>query len=243
MLARYGDQMLFFKDKELASSMTTTNRFFRWFDTPSAAEGTAKSDFDPRRLLEGKMTVYCVVPPEHVTAQMGQLRLWIDAMRRVCVTGGLGNRHDVHFVLDETSSLGHLKVLEDAIDKFRKYRVKLQFYYQTFAQLKKCWPGGQEGNLLGNTTQVFLNIHDDPEAAKYCSERLGEWTQVVSSGGRGSGTSHQTSAQGGSSGSSTNASDNWQLAARKLLQPPKSSPSTSGSPYRSRRASRRSGPR
>lgn len=222
MLARMGGQLSFFKDKELASTLTTTNRYLRFLDTIAISENTKQSSFNPADLLTGKMTVYLILPPEHMRAQSPLLRLWIGSMLRAVVKGGLQEKTKVHFVIDEAASLGRLDALDDAVDKFRGYGVRLQLYYQSLGQLKKCWPDGQDQTLLSNVTQVFFGVNDQP-TAEYVSARLGEETIIVTSGGTSSGTSRQSShQQGGGSHSystSTNTNDNWQQLGRKLLKP------------------------
>ncbi len=219
MLARLGHQLTHFKDKELGSTLTTTNRFLRFLDTLAVFDSTRTSSFNPADLLKGKMTVYLVIPPEHMTAQSALLRLWIGSMLRAVVRGGLQDKRKVHFILDEAASLGHMGALDDAVDKYRGYGVRLQLYYQSLGQLKRCWPEGQDQTLLSNVTQVFFGVNDN-ETAKYVSERLGKETIVVASGGTSSSTSYQSSQQGqGSSSRSTSGNDNWQQSGRELLQP------------------------
>jgi type IV secretion system protein VirD4 len=126
---------------------------------------------------------------------------------------------NVTFVLDEAASLGRMDALDDAVDKYRGYGVRLQFYYQSVSQLRKCFPDGQEQTLLSNVSQVFFGLND-LVTAEYVSNRLGEQTIVVSSGGTGSGTSRQMSGNNQSStGSSTNENSNWSQMGRKLLKP------------------------
>jgi type IV secretion system protein VirD4 len=127
-----------------------------------------------------------------------------------------------HFILDEAASLGHLEAVDDAVDKYRGYGVRLQFYFQSLGQLKKCFPEGQEQTLLSNTTQIYFGVNDN-QTAEQVSSRLGESTIIVESGGRSSGnssnwSSSQQGAQHGSSGSD-NSSSNWAQQARKLLKP------------------------
>ncbi len=114
--------------------------------------------------------------------------------------------------------MGQLSQLEDAVDKYRSYGVRLQLYYQSLGQLKKCFPEGQDQTLLSNVTQVFFGVND-PQTAEYVSTRLGEETIAVSSGGVSTGVTRQTSEDGrGSSSYSHNDSDNWQQSGRKLLK-------------------------
>jgi type IV secretion system protein VirD4 len=97
--------------------------------------------------------------------------------------------------------------------------VRLQFYYQSLGQLKKCFPEGQDQTLLSNTSQVFFGVND-PQTAEYVSARLGEETIVVDSGGSGSGKSVQVpGATPGSTSHSENWNSGWQQQARKLLKP------------------------
>ena len=126
---------------------------------------------------------------------------------------------NVSFVLDEAASLGRMDALEDAVDKYRGYGVRLQFYFQSVSQLRKCFPDGQEQTLLSNVSQVFFGTNDLP-TAEYVSNRLGEHTIVVSSGGTGTGTSQQMSGKGDSSNTrSNNENSNWSQMGRKLLKP------------------------
>src|SRR6185437_12001049 len=77
MLARWGGQLEHLKGDELASVMSTCNRHLRFLDTPAIAESTGSSSFDPARLRKGKLTIYLVLPPEHMRAQSALLRTWI----------------------------------------------------------------------------------------------------------------------------------------------------------------------
>lgn len=187
------------------------------------------SSFDPAELRSGKLTVYLILPPNHMRAQSALLRMWISSQLRAVVAGGLQERRLTHWILDEAASLGHLESLEDAIDKYRGYGVRLQFYFQSMGQLKKCFPDGGDQTLLTNTTQVFMGVNDQglPGGAgtgDYVSARLGDQTVVVDSGGTSTGRSSQSSSGGGGSGSksvghSSNGSANWAQQVRRLLQP------------------------
>ena len=218
MLARMGHDLTRFKDKELGSVLTTTQRFCRFLDTLAIADSTTTSSFDPADLLRGKMTVYLVLPPEHMRAQSPLLRMWIGSLLRAVVRGGLQEANQVHFILDEAASLGHLESLDDAVDKYRAYAVRLQFFYQSLGQLKKCFPDGQDQTLLSNVSQIFFGVND-LQTAEYVSNRLGEGTIVLRSGGTGTGTSHQSSTRGDNSSSySSNENHNWAQHGRKLLK-------------------------
>ena len=125
----------------------------------------------------------------------------------------------MHFVLDEAASLGHLESLDDAVDKYRGYGVRLIFMYQSLGQLRKCFPEGQDQTLLSNVTQVFFGVNDQP-TADYVSNRLGDETIIVESGGSSRGVSRQYSynSLGDNHNHSWNTTNNWQQQGRKLLK-------------------------
>jgi type IV secretion system protein VirD4 len=129
----------------------------------------------------------------------------------------------VHFLCDEASSLGRMEQISDVLAIGRGYGIRMQLYYHDLGQLRKCWPDGADQTLLANTTQVFFGVNDQ-STAEYVSNRLGEHTLVVASGGTSTGNSYQSSSspqgQGSSSTShSSNTSHNWSQIARKLLKP------------------------
>jgi type IV secretion system protein VirD4 len=217
MLRRLGHQLTHYKDKELSSTLTTTNRFMRFLDTSPIYESTKRSSFDPADLLKGKMTVYLIIPPDRMRAQSPLLRLWVGSMLRAVVKGGLQSGRRVHFVLDEAASLGHMDVLDDAVDKLRGYGVRLLFLYQSLGQLRRCFPEGQDQTLLSNVTQVYFGVNDQ-QTAEYVSARLGETTIITESGGVNRSVSRQHDAMDKGPTHSRGSNQNWQYMGRKLLK-------------------------
>ncbi|MBV9121929.1 MAG: type IV secretory system conjugative DNA transfer family protein, partial [Planctomycetes bacterium] len=225
LLATKGAELTHFLDKEKASTLTTCARFLRFLGTPAVAECVKSSSFDPGRLLTGKMTIYLVLPPEHLRAQSALLRLWIGSLLRAVVRGGLQEAKKTHFILDEAASLGHLEALDDAVDKYRAYSIRLQFYLQSLGQLKTCFPKDQGQTLLSNTTKIFFGTNDI-QTAEFISKSLGNETIIVDSGGSNRGKSLQHGKSSGSSfstsvslTSSNGTSSNWQQQSRELLKP------------------------
>jgi type IV secretion system protein VirD4 len=226
ILARLGGQLMHFVDKEKSSTLTTAGRHLRFLDSLPVVESTKQSSFDPAALRKGKLTIYLVLPPNQMQTQAPLLRLWVTSFFRCVVAGGLQEQRRVHYVLDEAASLGHLEAVNDAVDKYRGYGIRLQFYYQSMGQLKKSWPNGQEQTLLSNTTQVFFGVNDQAVGtggtADYVSARLGEQTIIVDSGGSSTSRSRSSSGdprQGATTSHSETSNTNWQQQARKLLKP------------------------
>jgi type IV secretion system protein VirD4 len=225
LLARRGSELLHFVEKERGSVLTTCGRFLGFLSTPAMAAVTRESTFDPAYLKRGKTTVYLVLPPERMKAQMGWLRLMVGSMIRGVIREGLYENPRVHFVLDEAASLGQTDCLEDLVDKYRGYGCRAQFYYQSAGQLKKCWPKDEGQTLLSNTSKIFFGVND-VETARLVSETAGKYTQIVTGGGSGNnggwnrgvsaGTRDASSSSGSSGGWSENS--NWDQRERELLK-------------------------
>jgi type IV secretion system protein VirD4 len=224
ILGRWGGQLGHFRGDELASVLTTANRFLRFLDSPAVAESTAGSSFDPADLRRRRMTVYLVLPPEHIRTQVSLLRTWVGGMVRAAIRGGTRQAGRVHLVLDEAAALGHLPVLDDALTLGRAYGLRLQFYYQSLGQLQKIYPHDKGQNLLSNTTKVFFGTND-LQTAQFVSQSLGQGTIAVEGGGSNSGWSRQWSSSSGASHSegtsrsySAGSTSSWQQQGRDLLK-------------------------
>ena len=216
--ARVGRQLRHFQDRELASTLTTANRHLRWLDSPAIVASTSHSTFDPRNLRRSKATVYCIIPPKFVHTAAPLLRLWIGSFMMAIMDEGL-RQGVVRFVLDEAATLGEMRCITEAIQKGRGYGINLQLYYQSTAQLKLCFPFGQDENVLANVSQVYFGVNNS--LADQLSARIGEQTIVVNSGGHSSGSSRSRS-MGGMQDSvsySETTSRNWSFLGRRLLKP------------------------
>lgn len=218
MLSRMGGNLTHLKERELASTMSTIARFLRFLSTPAIAESTKTSSFNPEDILDGKTDVYCVLPADRVATLSPLLRLWTGTFLRTAQRGK--GKRTIHFICDEAgSSLGKMDELATALTVGRSAGVKLQLYFQDLGQLAKYWPDGADQTLLANTTQVFFGVNDQ-KTAEYVSNRLGDATIIVTSGGKSVSDAVAT----GSNGQITNTrtrgwSENWQQNARRLLKP------------------------
>jgi type IV secretion system protein VirD4 len=88
LLPRLGDQLTHFRDRELASVITTTVRHMSFLSTPAIVESTSSSSFDPAELRGGKMTIFCILPAERIRDQRGILRVWLGTIIRAVIRGG-----------------------------------------------------------------------------------------------------------------------------------------------------------
>lgn len=196
MLARLGNQLTHFVDRELGSTLTTATRHLRFLSTLQVAASTRSSSFDPTRLRSGKMTVYLVLPTEYPRTQSPLLRLWVSSLLRAVIRGGLDERNKVLFLIDEAASLGRLDCVDDAVAQLRGYGLRLFFLYQSMGQLQRCFPDGQAETFLSNMdNQIFFGLND-VKTAEYVSTRLGETTITVHQGSGGKSYSTSRDHQG-----------------------------------------------
>ncbi len=69
--------------KEGASVMSTLHRHTQFLSSPALIRNVSKSSFDPRELMNGKMTIYLILPPHLLEAQRRWLRLVIASFIRL----------------------------------------------------------------------------------------------------------------------------------------------------------------
>lgn len=89
MLSRLGHGLANYVERELGSVLTSVARHLAFLDTLAVADSTRTSSFNPAELRTGKMTVYLILPPEHMRAQSPLLRMWLTSLLRAVVKGGL----------------------------------------------------------------------------------------------------------------------------------------------------------
>src|SRR5208337_1935712 len=145
--------------------------------------------------------------PEQMKAGMGWQRLIVGSMIRAVVREGLSEYPNVHFVLDESASLGVMDSIEDLVDKYRKYGARAQFYYQSAGQLAKCWPKDQGQTLMSASAKVYFGV-SDIQTAQVVSSMLGKETIIVEGGGWGSSGGTNSGWSQSSQGTSTSGGNN-----------------------------------
>jgi type IV secretion system protein VirD4 len=218
-LARWANQEAMLQGKTLQSVQAHVGTQLKFLDSPAVYRNTLASSFDPAHLLTGKMTIYLVIPPDQLAAKSNLLRLWLGTLLRECVKNGLQERKIVRFVIDEAAVLGHMVEIEQALNQYRSYGVRLMLIYQALSQLKTCWPAGGDQTVLAGCSKVFMGVADY-QTADYISSLLGDFTNVSTSGGSSRGGSSQHSSGGQQSASrseSWNENHNWSTHARRLM--------------------------
>src|SRR5262249_41460206 len=137
-LARMGGMMSHSVGEELGSVLSTVGRFISFMHSPSAAESLKSSSFDLSKLRNPKarMSIYLIQRAEDTRTGSPLLRLQLNACIKEVMKGGLGQKHNVHVVVDEAASVGRMDCITDVLNVGRGFGLRLQLYYQDVGQLK-----------------------------------------------------------------------------------------------------------
>ena len=193
--------------KEGSGVLSTVSRHLSFLDSEMVARAVATSTFDVRSLLRKGVTLYLTIPPEQLEAQKGLLRCCVSTLIRVISSSGSEDNNEVLCILDEASALGSLAAVEEALVRGRSAGVRLLLAYQSASQVTSAFQNKPTLIYDNCGTQIHMGPASSYEAAERLSKSLGDWTQVVESGGDNWGRSSPTGGgQGGSfsAGGSTN---------------------------------------
>jgi type IV secretion system protein VirD4 len=89
ILSRLGHAISHAGKEEIGGILSTVQRHTQFLDTPAVAANTRSSTFNPSDLRNGKMTIYMILPPEHMRTQSPLLRMWMGSFLRAVVKEGL----------------------------------------------------------------------------------------------------------------------------------------------------------
>lgn len=150
----------------------------RYVPTTPLSIHTSKSGFDPRWLKSEDVTVYILLPSEHVQTAAPWLNLVIGLLGEA--VGRAGKARPVTFLLDELPALGYLPDLRTQMRQHRSAGLRMWLFSQTTAALADRDMYGKEGlaDLFGLCdTKQFFSVREH-EVAADISRMCGETTQT-----------------------------------------------------------------
>lgn len=164
----------------------------RYVPTTPLAQHTSKSGFDPRWLKTENVTVYILLPSEHVQTAAPWLNLVIGLLGEA--VGRAGKARPVTFLLDELPALGYLPDLRTQMRQYRSSGLRMWLFSQTTAALSDRDMYGKEGlaDLFGLCdTKQFFSIREYDVAADI-SRMCGETTRTNRNLSNQDNTGHST---------------------------------------------------
>ena len=202
------------QDKERSSVLSVVNRHSTFLDSPAISNVTSASSFDPRTLLDGRVTIYLVLPAHQLEAQARWLRLVISSLIRLVGREGMKGGRECLFLLDEAGQLGPMEAIDQGLTLLRSQGLRLAFFFQSLGQLSKVFKERQ-AVLLDNCETIYFGTQS-LETAQRESQMCGEGTIVVegASASHSSQQSEQAPPQTG-----TSWSRDYKVLPRALLKP------------------------
>lgn len=167
-------------DKERGSIISTAQRHTSFMDDPRIAETLSGSDFDLSKIKEQNLSVYVVLPPDKLSAYRSFARGFFGLAMSAITANQFVPKEKVLFLLDEFAQLGRMEVFESSVSLVAGYGAALWFFVQDLSQLKAVYPKWQ--TFLANSTRQFFGCTDF-DTAKYISDSLGSFTELVDTGG------------------------------------------------------------
>lgn len=218
LVARLGGVMSQFVERERQSVLTTANRALAFLGSEPLVRAVSKTTFRLASIREG-MSVYVVIPLEYMQSHAGLLRLWLTALMKAVMRGGLNESRPVTFVVDEAPALGKLDVVKNALVQMRGYGLRLKLILQNKQQLSEMFPGQEMTALGACDAQIHFGV-SDYETAELISKQLGSATRTKFDVSGGTSRSRSYDQQGGTSYSYSDNS-NWSASqmGRELLKP------------------------
>jgi len=185
----------------------------RFLSDPLIKAATASSTFSMKDLVNGKTTIYLVIPPDRMHTQRTWLRLVItSAMQTLRRYGSKAQR--CMFLIDEFAALGRIDEFPKDISNMSGYGLDVTLIVQGLDQLKDTY-GDAQGTIISNCGWKWFSNIDDYPTAKYISDSLGKKTIRTKTKGQTKGKTDNARGGGSSSGESTT----WSETARDLLTP------------------------
>jgi type IV secretion system protein VirD4 len=154
-------------------------------------------------IANGRTTVFINIDLSTLENHPGMARVIIGAFLKAIYNRNGDMQERALFLLDEAARLGYMRIIETARDAGRKYGITLLMLFQSLGQMREAF-GGRDATSkwFESASWVSFSAINDPETAKYISERCGMTTvevNQVSRTSRDMGSSRTRSTSSGAS--------------------------------------------
>ncbi len=165
-------------DKERSGVFSTAQSHTHFLASPRMADVLTATSFDIQGLLRGDLSLYLVLPREHLSPFAPWLRLMISCCYYTCTHNALQRgRIDkrVLFLLDEFANLGYMANIKEAVSLGGGYGLTLWLILQDLAQLRREYRDEWE-SFVANSDVLQAFAIQDPFTSEKISRMLGETT-------------------------------------------------------------------
>jgi type IV secretion system protein VirD4 len=193
-----------------------------FLDSVPVAKTLHATNFDVRKFLDGRVSVFCLLPVDRLREMAGLQRIIVTALINFAFAAGESRRRRIRFYLDEAATLGDIEALYNATCFGRGFGLRLFLAFQAVSQVQRCFPEAKAADFRGTTASIFAGTND-LQTAEEVSKYIGSATvystsrQTSSNWGGSKTASPRDVSEGtnwGGSGSTTHSE-----TARPLIQP------------------------
>lgn len=181
VISRCASKMLGTPERERGSIISTAQRHTAFLDDPRIAHVLSGTDFDLRQIKHENMSVFLVFPPDKLRLYRSFNRAFFGLAQSALTASNHIPPAKVLFIFNEFAQLGYMPTVEDGLTVVRGYGGQFWIIVQDLSQLKGVYSKWQ--TFLANTTRQFFGC-SDYDTAKYISDSLGAYTQIVETGER-----------------------------------------------------------
>lgn len=196
------------------TAMTMTD----FLDMPEMQNVMTRHDFELRDLKTHKITVYLILPVEHLETCSSWLRIMVDRTLAAMSEEMTIPEKPVLFLLDEAARLGRIEKLASAPAALAGYGVRVWPIFQNMGQVEHLYQGAEWRDFVSNATIQLFGVNDT-KTAEYFSKHMGTRGMVVETMSEGQGTSEGGSWSNPNSSHTQNTGTNLQILGRELMKP------------------------
>ncbi len=163
-------------EREKSSVFSTAQSRTHFLSSPRMGRVLERSSFRLRELPGGGMTVYLILPREHLATFAPWLRLMIGCCYHACTVGALDGRERslrTLFLLDEFANLGYMSIMREAVSLGGGYGLSLWLILQDLAQLRREYRHEWE-SFVANSDVIQAFAIQDPFTSEKLARMLGE---------------------------------------------------------------------
>ncbi len=169
-------------DEEFESVVSSLVGAFQVYTDPRVARATSHSSFRMTDLLDGDnpISVYVVVPPSDRERLEPLVRLlFTQVIQRNTETldhhrPAVRPKDRLLLMLDEAGSLGHMKILADALTFIRGYHIQVYLIFHSIGQIIEHY--GPNTALMGSTHVKIAFAPNTTDTAEWISTMTGKAT-------------------------------------------------------------------
>ncbi len=165
-------------DRERSGVFSTAQSHTHFLANPRMRRVLTQTGFELDKLTQDRLSLYLILPRQHLTAFAPWLRLMVSCCYYVCTHNVLNrgrSRERILFMLDEFANLGYMSNIKEAVSLGGGYGVTMWLILQDMAQLKREYREEWE-SFVANSDVIQLFAIQDPFTAGKVAQMLGQTT-------------------------------------------------------------------